>query len=151
MLQRHHIRVAVARELHAQAVARLARLAVADVVRQDDEVPLGVERLPLAEQPAAVGVAEESTAAAAGAVQDQHAVPHDAVGVFPRRAHGAVMNLDLGDAVAAREHVVAGDEIAVDGGGIGGLRRGGDRANQGRDGEGQQGARHARHATAIGG
>ena len=50
MLGLDHVDVAVARELRAQPVARLARLAVADVVGQDDEVLRGVERLPGPEQ-----------------------------------------------------------------------------------------------------
>ena len=58
-----HVVVAVAREPRAQAVARLARLAVADVVGQDDEVLRGVERLAGAEQLAGEAVGEELRAA----------------------------------------------------------------------------------------
>ena len=54
-----HVDVAVAREPCAQAVARLARVAVADVVRQDDVVLRGVEQLAWAEQLAGEAVAEE--------------------------------------------------------------------------------------------
>ncbi len=46
ILQLHHVLIAVFRELHAQAVARLARLPVADVVGEDQEIFRGVEQLP---------------------------------------------------------------------------------------------------------
>ena len=58
--------------------------AVADVVGQDDEIALGIEQLALAEQPAGIAVAQKPSPGAAGAVQDQHAVAHDAVGILPR-------------------------------------------------------------------
>ena len=50
MLQADHVVVAVAREPHAEAVRRLAGLAVPDVVGEDDEVPGNVERLARAEE-----------------------------------------------------------------------------------------------------
>ncbi len=85
-----------------------------DVVGEDDEVLLRIERLPFAEQPSRVVGAEKPSAAAAGAVQDQHAVAHDAVGVLPRRPDGPVVNLHFGQALAAREREITRDEIAFD-------------------------------------
>lgn len=114
VLQPHHVGVAVLRKLHAQAVTRLARLAVADVVGQDDEVLLGIERLAFPEQPPAIRGAQEPNARSAGAVQDQDAVTHHAVGVLPRRAHGPVVNLHRRQAFAAAEREIARDEIAFD-------------------------------------
>src|SRR5260221_4231216 len=45
MLRFHHVDVPVAREFRMQAVARLARFAVTDPVRQDNEKLGNIERL----------------------------------------------------------------------------------------------------------
>ena len=50
MLGFHHVGVSVVWKLRVQAVARLARLAVADIVREDDEELRDVERLAGSEQ-----------------------------------------------------------------------------------------------------
>ena len=59
MLRAHHVVVGVLRKPRVQAVARLARLAVADAVRQDDEISRGVEQLARPEQLAAEGLREK--------------------------------------------------------------------------------------------
>jgi len=45
-------------------------------------------------------------------VENQHAIPHDAIGVLPRRADRAVVNLHLRHALTAGEHEIARDEVA---------------------------------------
>ena len=59
VLRAHHVVVGVFRKPRVQAVARLARFAVADAVGQDDEVARGVEQLAGAEQLAAEGLRQE--------------------------------------------------------------------------------------------
>ena len=81
-----HVAIAVARKPRAQAVARLARLAVADVVGQHDEVARDVEQLAGPEQLAGKAGADELRARSARAVHDQHGVAHDTLRVLPRRA-----------------------------------------------------------------
>ena len=118
ILQPHHVGVAVARKLHPQPVARLARLPVPDVVGQDDEVALGVVELPFAVQPARKAFAEKLRPGAAGAVQDQDAVSDDAIGVLARLPDGSIVNLDLGQRFAAGEGHVFREEVALDRRGI---------------------------------
>ena len=86
-----------------QAVARLARFAVADAVGQDDEVARRIEHLARAEQLAAEGTRQEARAGSAGAVQDQDRIAHDARGVAPRRAERSVVQFQRGQRFAASE------------------------------------------------
>src|SRR5262245_57504107 len=95
LLRRQHVLVAVLRELRAEAVARLARLPVADVVRKDDEVLRRVERLSRHEQLARESAADELTAGATRAMHDQDGVRRDSLRVFPRHAERAVMDPKL--------------------------------------------------------
>ena len=113
VLRLDHVGVAVAREPRAQAVARLARRAVADVVRQDDEVLRGVEQLAGAEQLAGEAVGEELRAAPGRAVHDQHGIAHDAGGVLPRRAERAVVHPQLGQRLARGEPEVPEHDVAL--------------------------------------
>src|SRR5688500_4394188 len=95
MLQPHHVRVAITRKTHLQAVARLTRLAVSEVVGQDDEIPARVEQLPFSEKATAERLAHELPSGPAGAMQNQDAVPDDSVGILSRLAYGSVMKLQL--------------------------------------------------------
>jgi len=115
VLQRHHVGVSILREPHAKPVARLARLAVSEVVRQNDEVLLRVEQLALAEQPAGIALREKGAAGAARSVQDQDGVADHAVGILPRCTQRAVVDPDLGQRLAALEREVPGHEIGFDG------------------------------------
>ncbi len=85
MLRLDHVAVAVVREPGVEAVARLARLAVADSVRQDDVEPRRVERLAGLEQLAGELGTDELGAAPGGPVEDEHGVGHHAVRI-PARA-----------------------------------------------------------------
>ena len=59
VLRADHVVVGVLGKARVQAVARLARLSVADAVRQDDEVARRVEQLAGAEQLAAERLRQE--------------------------------------------------------------------------------------------
>src|SRR4051812_42916824 len=67
ILRLDHVHVAVARKLRVQAVAWLARFAVADAIRHDDEKFRGIERLARAEKFTGKFRADELSAAAGGA------------------------------------------------------------------------------------
>ncbi len=129
MLGPDHVPIAIFREAGVQAVAGLGRFPVAEVVGQDDEVARGVERLAFAKQFGGEDVARgtlanEAAAFAAGAVQDEHGVLHDALVVAARLAHGAIMDANLGQGVARSEAKIANDIIAFDWfGEVGGNRR----------------------------
>ena len=118
-----------------QAVARLARVAVADVVGQDDEELRGVERLARPEQLAGELARPTNCAAgAAGAVHDQHRVAHHALRVLRTACRGAVVHPQLGQRLAGREPEVSEDVVAFS-------RRGGSRLrlHQRDDQRGQEG------------
>ncbi len=113
-----HVVVAVVREARAQAVAGLARLAMADAVAQDDVVTRRVQHAARPEQLAGKLRPQELGAAAAGAVRDQHGVVHHASRVALRRADGAVMNAQFGQFFTGRELEILEMEIALDRRGI---------------------------------
>ncbi len=122
-----HVVVGVFGEARVHAVARLARLAVAHVVGDDDEVLARVERLPGAEELTGIRSAHEAGARAGGAVQDEHGIPHDALGVPLGLAQRDVMDAQVGERLAALELEVVNDVIASrDGALCAGRRRGGD-------------------------
>jgi hypothetical protein len=74
MLQAHHVGVAIVGELRTQAVAGLARSAVADVVGQDDVVAVRIEHGPFAKHLVGEARIGEPSAGVARTVQDEHAV-----------------------------------------------------------------------------
>ena len=78
--------IPVARELHPQAVARLTRSPVSDVVRENDEVARGVEKLTGTKEFPGELRLEKLASGAAGAVKDEHGVRDAASGVTLRRA-----------------------------------------------------------------
>ncbi len=89
-----------------------------EVVRQDDEIPIGIEQLALAEEASGVALAQESAARASSAVQNQHGVPHHSVWILLRTADSSVVQLHFREGLAALEAVVAGNEVGFDGDGI---------------------------------
>src|SRR5439155_15690569 len=109
VLRANHVVVRVLRKARVQAVARLARLPVADAVGQDDEVARGVEELTGAEELAAKGPRQKARARAAGAVKNEHGVADDARRVAPRRADRPVVQSQLGERLAGAEAEIARD------------------------------------------
>jgi hypothetical protein len=69
-----HVVVRVLGKLHMQAVAGPARLAVADAIGEDDEVPGRVQQPALAEELAREVRSEEPAPAAGRAMKDEHGV-----------------------------------------------------------------------------
>ena len=88
----HHVVVRVLRKPGVQSVTRLARVSVADAVRQNDEVLRRVEQLARAEQLAGERATGECRSRAGGAVIDDHGVADHAgrhrAGAGPSRCSG---------------------------------------------------------------
>ena len=84
VIRLHHVEVAVAREFCVHAVARLARFAVADPVRQHDEKFRRVERLIFSKQLTGKFRTNKLRAAAGGPVHDQNGICRFALRVFLR-------------------------------------------------------------------
>src|SRR5262249_37832036 len=103
---------AIPRELRVQPLARPARLASADAVREDDEMRRGVERLPSLKQLATEVAREESAAVAGGAVQDEHRVSHDAARIPFGLAKRRVMDAQDGQGRPVAELEVAHLEVS---------------------------------------
>ena len=141
MLGFEHVEIPVLRELRAQSVTGLARLAVTDVVRRDDVELRGVERLPRPEQLIGERAAGELRAGAARPVHHQDGVADDALRVLLRRAPRPVMHLQLREGLARREPEVRNDEIR-----LGGAGRAGRRLQEQERQRSQQGQQHG-HAS----
>ena len=106
VLRVDHVGVVVPGEFRFQAVGGLGRFAVADTVREDDEVPVGVERLAGPEQLSGEGRRQHAGRRARRAVQDQHGL---AGGLADRRVVQAKLRHDL----AGVELEIAGDPVAL--------------------------------------
>src|SRR5262245_57148660 len=108
--------------MRAQAVAGLARLSVSDRVGQDDEIACGVEQLPWPEERARELVAQERLPGSAGAVHDQHSVPHYAHRIAGRRPDRRVVQSQLGKRLAALKAYILDVEVALCGLRVAGCR-----------------------------
>ena len=82
ILRLDHVAIAVTRKLRVHSIARLARFAVADAVRQHDEKFRGIERLTCAEKFAGKFRTDKLRAAAGRAVHDQDGVRRFALRVL---------------------------------------------------------------------
>jgi hypothetical protein len=95
MLAGDHVVVVVVREVHAQAVGGLARLAVANVIGEDKEEFGDIEGLAWSEE----GIGEfrggQRVGIAAGAVKQEDGVVDVACGVAMRGAQGDVVKPEL--------------------------------------------------------
>jgi hypothetical protein len=111
VLRLDHVGVAVVRKVRVHSVARLARVAVSDAVRQNDVVLRRVEQLAWAEQHAREIPTGERAARSRGAVQHHHRVPNDSRGVAPRLAHRDVVESQLGKRFAVGEFEVVNDVV----------------------------------------
>ena len=111
------------------AVARFARFAVANPVRQHDEKFCRIERLIFSEQFAGKFRANKLRAAAGCAVHDQNGVGRFALRIFLRFSQCPVMEPQLRQGFAGCEFEIANREIAF------GRRRiiGGRRDTRGQD------------------
>ena len=132
MLRANHVVVGVLRKMRPEAIARLARLPVADPVRQHDEIAGGVQQLARPEELATEGPGEESCASAAGAVKDEHCVSNDARRVAPRRAERPIVQREGRKRLARLESKIACHVVGFDRNG--GLSGGGSGNREQRDG-----------------
>ena len=92
VIRLHHVEVTVAREFCVHAVARLARFAVANPVRQHDEKFCRVERLIFSKQLAGKFRANKLRAAAGCPVHDQNRICRFALRIFLRFSQRSVMD-----------------------------------------------------------
>ena len=112
ILRLDHVHVAVVRKLRVHAVTWLARFAVTDAIRHDDEKLHRAKRLARAEKFAGKFRPDELPAAAGGAVGNQNRIAHDAFVVFHRFAKRPVMDLQFRQRFARGEFEIANDVIA---------------------------------------
>jgi hypothetical protein len=98
--------IVVFRKPHPEPIGRLGRATMADRVRQDDEVPAGVERLAGAEQPPGEFPRQQPVAVAARAVQNEHRL---AGALADRR----IPNMEFGQDLAAMKFEIVRDPFAV--------------------------------------
>ena len=78
---------------------------MSDVVGQNDEIALGIEQLALAEEPTGIAVGHKASPGSAGAVEYQHGVAHDAVGILLRTAYRPVVQLHFREGLTALETI----------------------------------------------
>ena len=69
-----HVVIVVVRKVHTQAVGRLARLAMTDVVGKDDVILRDIEGLPRSEENVGKDRVEKGMGVAASAMQQKHGV-----------------------------------------------------------------------------
>ncbi len=93
VLRANHVVVVVLGKLHAQAIGGFGGVALADVVGEDEEVFLDVERLTWAEEDLGERGVEERVGVAAGAVEEKDGVIDVAAGIAVGCAEGEVMEL----------------------------------------------------------
>ena len=110
------------RKLRVEAVARLARAAVPDVVGQHDEIAGGVEELARTKQFARPVRGKKTATGSARAMENHYGIAHRSLRVFAEGAEGGVVKPQLGERFARGELEVPGDVVALDalGGGGGG-------------------------------
>ena len=103
VLQRHHVRVFVAREMRMEPVAGLAGFAVADVVGKNQEIFVGVEQLAGTEERSGEDGLKKTVASPPGAVENQHRVGGAAGGVLEGLAERVVVETDFRQCLAGLE------------------------------------------------
>src|ERR1700720_13942 len=113
-----HVDVAVMGKSRVQAVARLARLPVANAIGENDEIAARIERLAGAEQRSGEFRPNELRAASARSMQDEDRVAHYPLRIALRRADRAEMKAGLRQLLIGCEAKILDDEIALRGCGI---------------------------------
>src|ERR1700693_6136224 len=112
ILRVDHIEVAVTRKFRVHSVARLARFAVTDSVREHDEKFRNIERLIFAEKFTGEFWSNELRTAPGRPVHDENRVGRLAVRIFLNLAERAVMNFQFRQRFAGPEFEVANRVIA---------------------------------------
>src|SRR5258708_2223661 len=106
------------REPRVEALAGPAGLAVADVVRQNEVKPGGIEKLAFAKEFAREFGPEKIAAVAGCAMENENSVLNDSVLVAPRRANGAIVHFQFRQRLAGikmeiMEYEIAGSRCGV--------------------------------------
>src|SRR5436190_7782726 len=107
VLEGDHVVVVVMRELAAEPVTWPGRLSMTDIVRNDDEVPAGVEQPACFEKHSGEVIVEELLRRSARAVQHEHRV------VSLQRSESDVMDFHLGEGLAVVEAKIFRDEVVL--------------------------------------
>src|SRR6202049_3341693 len=108
-----HVTVAVVREFPFEPVRGLARLAAPDRVLHDHEILRRIERLTRSEQFVGEARAQPICAGAGVALQQQHAVDDLTRRVALCGTECAVVELQLGQHLAAAKHIVPDNEVTL--------------------------------------
>ncbi len=82
------------------AVARLARLSVADVIGKNDEITIRIEQLPRPKQHIGELGSQELLAGTSGSMEDHYRIRHPATRVTCRLAESPVVQPQLGECLA---------------------------------------------------
>src|ERR1035438_9395823 len=101
MLCCHHIVVVILGKPCAHPVARLARTSVAEVIRKDDEVSVGVEQLATPKQHIGKLRSKELLSGTSGAMEYQHRIRHTPASVICWLAECPVVRAELGQRIYA--------------------------------------------------
>src|SRR5262249_5937814 len=108
-----HVMVAVVRKSALEPVRGLARTATSERVLHDHKIFRRIKWLPRSEKLVGEARAQPVGAGAGVALQQQYAVDDLAGGVALCPSQGAVMQLQLGQGLAAAKHIVADDEVGL--------------------------------------
>ncbi len=126
-----HVVIVVLREVHAQAIGRLARFAVADVVGKNDVEPGDVEGLAGPEEHVGKDRVKKRMRVPPSSVQQQDRVIGMAGCIAMRLTQREVVEFQLRDRFTATEVEILDDVVAVLGWPVAGLSVGGRTCKQG--------------------
>src|SRR5205814_1823976 len=101
--------VAIVREPRVQPITGLARLAVTQRIGQHDEVTRGIQRLSRTKQLARKFRPDETNAASARPMNDQHRITHNTMRITLGLTKRMVVDTQLGQGLARSELEVAKD------------------------------------------
>lgn len=107
-----HVCILIVGEMPAQAIARLGRTAVPDIVRQDDVVLRSIQELTSLEQHLMELRHQELFPAATRTMHDENCVCDMTFAIAPGLTKGSVMQVQLWKAFAVGEFELRYDEIA---------------------------------------
>ena len=113
ILRFDHVEVSVARKFRMHPVARLARFAVADRIRQDDEELCHIERLIFPEELAGKLRANKLRAAAGRPMHDENCIRRFALRIFLRFSERPIMETQLRQCFARSKFEIANRVIAL--------------------------------------
>ncbi len=114
VLRLDHVRIPVVWESHVEPIARLAGIAMADAVRQDNEVLGWIQKLPAIEKLTGELIAKKLFAGASRSVQDQNRILYFANGAGDWLPQRPVVELDFARVLAAAKMEIAEYVIAFE-------------------------------------